>query len=120
MKDTLLPDEFSDLAPLVAEWAFATEKERALKRIYTDIGVLRAFHGKMRPRIEAIVDFLNKQENDPDRLPADAKNLYQLALTFMEVSAPIDLEWDSGDIEDTFPMDRFEFLAIPARESTVT
>jgi hypothetical protein len=31
---------------------------------------------------------------------------------FMEAAAPIDLEWSSGDIEDTFPMSRFEFVRV--------
>jgi hypothetical protein len=28
------------------------------------------------------------------------------------MAAPIDLGWSSGDIEDTFPMARFEFVKI--------
>jgi hypothetical protein len=120
MTEALLPGEFSDLASLVAEWALPTEQERALKRIYTDIGILREFHGRVRPRIEAIIEFLNKHENNPDALPPAVKNLYRLALTFMEVAAPIDLDWKSGDIEDTFPMDRFKFVAIPGRDGVVS
>ena len=30
----------------------------------------------------------------------------------MEAAALIDLGWSSGDIEDTFPMARFEFVKI--------
>jgi len=120
MTDAVLPSEFSDLVPLVSEWALDSDRARAVKRIYTDIDVLRNFHAEMRPRIEAVIEFLNRRENDPDKLPREVKNLYQLALTFMEISAPIDLEWNSGDIEDTFPMDRFEFLPFPAREQTVS
>lgn len=120
MTDAVLPTEFSDLAYLVAEWALPTEEQRALKRIYTDIGILRQFHGIVRPRIEAIIEHLNKCENNPETLSLGAKNLYLLALTFMEVSAPIDLDWDSGDIEDTFPMDRFKFVAIPGRDVMVS
>jgi hypothetical protein len=28
----------------------------------------------------------------------------------MEVAAPIDLEWPTGDITDAFPVERFQFL----------
>jgi hypothetical protein len=106
----VLPKDFLDLAPLVAEWSLATEKERAVKRVETDIGRLKGFHDAVRPRIEAIIAYLNTFPNDPDALPADAKRLYHLAQTFMEAAAPIDLAWPSGDIEDTFAMKRFEFL----------
>jgi hypothetical protein len=47
-------------------------------------------------------------------LPDDAKRLFNLATTLMEVSVPIDLEWPQADIEDVFPMERFEFLS-PSR-----
>jgi hypothetical protein len=30
----------------------------------------------------------------------------------MGTAAPIDLGWSSGDIEDTFPVVRFEFVTI--------
>ena len=33
MPTSSLPAEFSDLAPLVAEWALPTERERAVKRV---------------------------------------------------------------------------------------
>jgi len=105
---------------LLPEWAFSSERERALKRIDTDMTILREFHAQMRPRIVAIIEYLNEQENDPDKLPPEVKNLYRLALTFMEIAAPIDLNWKSGDIEDTFPMGRFEFVAIPGRGNIVS
>jgi hypothetical protein len=110
MSDPSLPAEFSELTPLVAEWALATERERATKRVETPIGRLKAFHDAVLPRIHDIIRYFNRMPNDPDALAPDAKRLYHLAEMFMEAAAPIDLEWSSGDIEDTFPMARFEFV----------
>ncbi len=112
MTEKILPDAFADLAPLVAEWALPTEAERCHKRLKTDIAVLRAFHDRVFPRIEAIIGHLNTFPNEPEALPPDAKRLFDLALMDMEAAAPIDLEWPSSDIRDVFPIERFEFLPV--------
>jgi len=112
MADTTLPAEFAELTPFVAEWALPTERERATKRVETPIGRLTTFHDAVLPRIHDIISYFNRLPNDPDALAPDAKRLYHLAEMFMEAAAPIDLEWPSGDIEDTFPMARFEFVKI--------
>jgi hypothetical protein len=110
MTEQTLPAEFADLAPLVAEWSLGSEEERCNKRLTTPMARMQEFYAVGFPRIEAIIAYLNKFPNDPAKLPADAKRLYHLALMVMEVAAPIDLEWPTGDISDTFPIDRFEFL----------
>ena len=112
MSASLLPAEFADLQPLVAEWALATERERAVKRVETDIEIQQAFHAAVLPRIHDIIYYFNQLPNDPAALSPPQRTLYHLAEMFMEASAPIDLEWSSGDIEDTFPMERFEFLTV--------
>jgi hypothetical protein len=112
MTASSLPAEFADLQPLVAEWALATERERAVKRIETDIDLLIAFHDAVLPRIHDIIRYFNQLPNDPDALAPPQKTLYHLAEMFMEAAAPVDLGWSSGDIEDTFPMSRFEFVKI--------
>ena len=112
MTTSSLPAEFSDLEPLVAEWALATERERAVKRVETEIGRLRSFHDTVLPRIHDIICYFNQLPNDPDALSPSQRTLYHLAEMFMEAAAPIDLDWPSGDIEDTFPMARFEFVKI--------
>jgi len=112
MTEHLLPAEFSDLAYLVTEWALPTEGECAVKRVETDIGRLRSFHDAVLPRIHHIIQYLNQLPNDPAALAPEQKALYNLAEMFMEVAAPVDLGWSSGDIEDTFPMSRFEFVKL--------
>jgi hypothetical protein len=109
MSEPLLPAAFSDLAPYVSEWVLPSEKERAIKRVSTDIKKLREFQQAILPRLESMIEFFNTFPNDPKALPPDALRLYRLAQMVMEASAPIDLEWESADIEDVFPMERMNF-----------
>ena len=107
-----LPTQFADLEPYAAKWCFATDKERAEARIDADIETLRSFHAAVAPRMDAMIACFNAFPNDPAALPPEAKRLYQLAQMVMEASPPIDLEWDSTDIEDVFPMGRMEFAPL--------
>jgi hypothetical protein len=118
MTEKLLPDEFADLVPLVGEWCLGSEKARCNKRLTTEMAELKGFYNVAFPQLEPMIAYLNAFPNDPAKLPADASRLYELALMVMEVAAPIDLGWPSGDISDTFPMDRFEFVE-PSGSQTV-
>lgn len=114
MTDDVLPTEFADLVPYVAEWSLETERERAVKRVSTDIDKLRRFHDAVAPRMEAIILHLNTFPNDPATLPDPVKRLFNLARMVMEASAPIDLGWSTPDIEDVFPIERIGFSTLPA------
>jgi hypothetical protein len=105
----VLPAQFAELAPWVAEWSIRTEKARAEKRVGTPIAVLRDFHAALLPRLEEMFQYFNTLPNDPAALsPPDAR-LYGLAQMVLEASAPIDLQWDTPDIEDVFPLHRMKF-----------
>jgi 4-hydroxy-L-threonine phosphate dehydrogenase PdxA len=110
MTEKLLPDGFADLEPLVGEWCLGTEKERCNKRLTTEMAKLKSFYNVAFPRLDAIIAHLNDFPNDPAKLPADASRLYELALMVMEAAAPIDLGWATGDIADSFPIERLEFI----------
>ena len=114
MTEEVLPATFADLVPYVAEWSLEMERDRAVKRVSTDIDELRRFHDALSPRMEAIIEYLNTFPNDPEALPGPAKRLFNLARMAMEASAPIDLGWSTPDIEDVFPMDRIGFSRLPA------
>ena len=105
----VLPLAFADLIPWVAGWSIRTEKARAEKRVGTPIDVLREFHAAVSPRLEEMFQYFNTLPNDPQALlPPDAR-LYGLAQMVLEASAPIDLQWDTPDIEDVFPLHRMKF-----------
>ena len=104
-----LPLYFADLDRYVECWSLPSEKDRAIKRITSSMSDLRSFHEAVFPRLDAIIEFLNTFPNDPNQLPASEKYLYDLSLMAMEAGAPIDLGWTSPDIDDVFPIERFEF-----------
>jgi hypothetical protein len=105
----MLPPDFADLQHLVRDWALPTEGQRATRRVSVPMQTLEAFQAQVIPRIEPVIEHLNRCGNDPDALAPADRNLFHLALMAMEASAPIDLGWKSPDIEDVFPIDRFRF-----------
>ena len=107
-----LPAGFEELAPFVFEWGLATEKERHRKRVASSLEDVRTFYQAMTPRIHDIIAHLSSFPGaDPNDLPSPERNLYNLALAFMETSHPIDLNRQRPDIDDAFPVERMEYLA---------
>ena len=86
-----LPAQFADLAVWVRDWALTTERERFLKLHSVQLLQLRDFYQAMLPRIDEILVYLNQWE--VSALPADARTLFDLAMTFSETAHPIDLNW---------------------------
>lgn len=107
MTSTTLPPAYADLGRFTGEWLLRDEKSRYDKLLRTSLDDLRVFYDAMLPRMEAIILYLNGFPLDA--MPEDAKNLFDLSMTFMETAHPIDLNWKSTDIDDKFPADRFEF-----------
>jgi hypothetical protein len=103
------PPSFADLETYYPEWCPPTELARAQKRVGSDIEALRVFQSALVPRMDAMVDYLNTQPNDPKALPEPARHLYWLAQMVMEASVPIDLRWKGSDIEDVYPLERMVF-----------
>ena len=106
-RNTPLPPEFADLSPFVKDWALPTEEARYFKLLATPIEELRPFFDAMLPRSEAIVEYLKRFPLDG--MPADARLLYDLMVTFVESAHPIELNWRTTNIEDTVAADRLRF-----------
>ena len=108
MKSNSLPAGFDDLAPFVADWALGDEKARHRRMLEAGLAELRRFYDAMLPRYPAIVAHLNK--HPLDAMPAEARRLFDLARTFIETAHPIELNWRTPDIEDSFPAERLLYL----------
>lgn len=102
-----LPHEFTDLEKFARDWALPTEKGRYFKLLSTSLEDLRAFYAAVLPRAQAIVDYLAPLP--ADRMPEDARALYDLLLTFIETAYPIELMWKQTNIEITVEADRLKF-----------
>ncbi len=111
MTDRSLPPEFADLEGFVAAWALPTERQRQAKRVGDELDAVRRFYEAMLPRMPALFDYFDKiPHGDQTQLPADALRLYRLGAAFIEASHPIEMKWRRTDIDDAFPLDRFNFL----------
>jgi|SRR5579885_305108 len=107
----VLPAQFAELEQF-AEWIVADERGRHLKRIAAPIEDLRRFYDAMLPRMEEIMGLL-KQYPVEAAPPPEVRNLYLLALAFMEASHPIELRWARTTNAGAFQSTRVE---IPHRK----
>jgi len=84
----VLPEAFIDLEPF-SQWALATESERIAARDSSTLEELQVFYDVMMARIPAILGYLDRFPLD--RLPEDARNLLNLALSAVEASIAVEL-----------------------------
>jgi hypothetical protein len=107
-----LPEAFADLTPLLEQWRLPDQ--RARMRTLADVGMaeLRAFHDAMLPRVDAIVEHLDRF--DTGELPGPEQALFELALTFAEVAHPVDLGWRTTEVSDLFPLEQVHLVG-PSR-----
>ncbi len=89
MADSLLPPEFADLEPLArAGWCLDTEIERTRKRRTSTTETLRAFYTQVRPRLEAVLEYLDRYPLDG--LSPQQTNLLNLTLSMTEVAFAVE------------------------------
>jgi hypothetical protein len=98
MAEPLLPPEFSDLEPLVADWCLDSEPERYAKRLSSTMHEIQAFYDAMFPRAEAAIQYLEKFPLDD--LPEDAFRLLKLLYSLILMSFPVEI-WRQPYIPDT-------------------
>jgi hypothetical protein len=103
----LLPTGFEDLGPFVNDWAIATECDRYAKRIATPMGEIAAFYNVISTRMDAVMQHLQAHPaTNLAAVPECTLRLYRLALSYFEVSHPIELHWHEANLIDAFPAER--------------
>ena len=107
MSNQSLPSEFSDLQPLVADWALPTLKERLRKRTSSDMDELKAFYEVISARMEAVMEFLTGHPPKEEDMAPDVLALVYLAKSFMEVGLAVEL-FHAPDEPDVFDFERME------------
>jgi len=105
-----LPPEFADLEHRVPEWALKSEEERFRKLHSIEYAELADFYHEMLPRLDAILEYLSKHRLSA--MPPDALALYNLALTMVETSHPMDLGWGATDFPGAYRWNAFNFASI--------
>jgi hypothetical protein len=97
MSDTnALPAAFTDLEPFLATWGgLETQQERYLVRQQSSMKDLRRFYDALAPRIEAVLDHLDRFPMDAPLPPAE-EALFRLALGLTEASLAIEVYGEPG------------------------
>lgn len=108
MTEKSLPAQFLDLVPYTAQWALGSQQDRHVALMGCSIEGLRPFYQALLGRMDEIVEYLN--QFPLDAMPEEARNLFDLAMTWAETAHPIDLRWKTTDIDDSFPASRIEYL----------
>jgi len=94
----LLPREFADLEPWVADWCLDSEPERYAKRLASTMDEIQAFYDAIFPRAEAAIAYLDKLPINA--LPDDAHRLLKLLYSLVLASFPVEI-WKQPYIPDT-------------------
>jgi hypothetical protein len=110
MSNSTLPQGFSDLEPLVADWALPTRAERYDARLSRPFAELVTFYDAIAPRAEEAIAHLNGL--DIDDLPDDAARLLHLLYSMILVSYAVNV-FKQNRIPDAGAA-FFEMVAEPA------
>ena len=88
--NALLPQEFSQLEHLVAEWAIEDGHERYVKRVNSSMSEIQAFYDELFPNAEQAVAYIDKFDYS-EPLPEDVANLRNLLYSLITVSLAVEL-----------------------------
>ena len=88
--NALLPQEFSQLEHLVAEWAIEDGHERYVKRVNSSMTEIHAFYDELFPHAEEAVAYIDKFDYS-EPLPEDVANLRNLLYLLITVSLAVEL-----------------------------
>ncbi len=104
MSQGMLPAQFADLEPFVADWSLAEERARNHKRLSSSMEELRTFYDAIFPRMETILAYL--QQFPSDMMPEKVRRLFFLTLSLAEIAPAVELFGQPGVI-DGFASARF-------------
>lgn len=105
-----LPDGFQDLEQFVGAWSLPSERERNRQRLASSMAEIQTLYDTLLPRMDEIIDYLNKQPlND---MPADAQRLFHLTLALAEVAPAVEF-YKQPEVVDGFPPERFVPVEVP-------
>ena len=106
-EEPLLPKEFKQLEPWVAEWVLADSRARHEKRITTPANCIRAFYDAMLAQAPPALAYLATRQLGA--LDAAEERLLKLLLSLAEMGPAV--EWyGKGDTIDGFDARRFRLV----------
>ena len=87
---TSLPQEFSHLEHLVADWAIEDGHQRYVKRVNSSMEEIQSFYDQVFPYAEEAVTYVDKFDYS-EPLPDDVANLRNLLYSLITVSLAVEL-----------------------------
>ena len=105
MGTTRLPKPFTDLEVFVADWSLATQREREQKRAASTAEELKLVYQILLPRLDPMLEHLNQYPLD--KLPAAAKRLFFLTLSFAEIAPFVECYKGEPRVLNSFEETRF-------------
>ena len=107
-----LPKQFADLERFVtAGWALPREHDRWARRVNSSTAEIKDFYETILPRMEAIVQYLDR--NPLDKVPETDRPLLYLALAFMDVAPSWEI-FQAPDVpEPAYEINRMHIVERP-------
>lgn len=98
-------DYLKELEPWVETWGVMTQAEREVTRRNATSADLQAFYDALVPRMEGIIDVLNRYPIDA--LPENARTLLNLTLSLAEIAPHVEFYKGSPGVPYAFEEERF-------------
>ncbi|MGK2941943.1 MAG: hypothetical protein ACSLFJ_09735 [Immundisolibacter sp.] len=105
-----LPEKFQDLEPFIVGWAAPSHEARWHNRQAKSMAEIKDFYDYMLTRIDQIFDYLD--QFPLQRLPDDAKLLFQLALSLAEAGMAVEQFSAPDAAPGSFPASRIGTKAV--------
>jgi hypothetical protein len=107
-----LPKEFVDLQRFIADgWARPSEHARLVRRVSSSVAEIKDFYETLLPRMEAIVQYLDR--HPLDGVPENDRPLLYLALAFMDVAPSWEM-YKAPDVpEPAYDIERMHIVDQP-------
>lgn len=113
-----LPKEFVDLERFVtAGWALPREHARWARRVGSSVAEVKDFYETMLPRMDAIVQYLDRHPLDD--VPENDRPLLYLALAFMDVAPSWEIYGAPDVPEPAYEINRMHIVERPYPWETI-
>lgn len=93
------------LDPFIELWALTTQSQRELQRRGSNAAQMQAFYDAITPRMEGIIEVLNRLPLDD--LPDNARTLMNLTLSLAEIAPHVEFYQGEPGVPFAFAEERF-------------
>ena len=99
--DRALPERFVDLEPFL-DWSVEPESARTARKVNASMDEVRAFYDAMMPRLDEVLEYLERYFGKS--MPTPAHRLYLLSLSLVGVATLVELYEQREVVEACDPL----------------